>query len=430
MKYSFLELFFPTLKLPKTAVAALEFGLLLTVIVLTAAIVTLLFRKTILAAITSWLKRNRHAWDDPLAANKLLSRLSWFIPLSILSLATDGFLQPETTIYLIVKRFITSGFVIVAMVSFSALFATINDIHRIVRKEKGTSLRGYTDAAKIITYTVGAIFLVSIFTGKSPWGILSVLGGLTAVLLLVFKDVILGFVASVQLTATDMVRIGDWVQMDQYGADGDVIDISIHSVRVQNWDKTITTIPPYALVSNAVKNWRGMSESGGRRIKRAINIDLQSICFCDDPMLARLSEIDLIRDYINTKQKEIVEINSQRDSPGASPINSRQQTNIGIFRAYVIAYLRQNPHIHKHMTFLVRQLAPTDRGLPLEIYAFCRDKAWASYEAIQADIFDHLLAAVPYFGLRVFQQPSGHDFRIFTITKPEPGTAEEQLFSQ
>jgi len=422
MKYNFINILFPSLKLPAAADMALEICILLVIVGLVATLVTLVIRKTLIAAITAWLQGNKHAWDDPLAANKLLIRLSWFIPLSIFSLATDSFLIPETTFYLIAKRFITSGFVVVVMVSCSSLFATINDIHRIVRKRQGTSLRGYTDAAKIVTYGVGAIFLISIFTGKSPWGIFSVLGGLTAVVLLVFKDVILGFVASVQLTSTDMIRIGDWVQMDQYGADGDVIDISIHSIRIQNWDKTITTIPPYALVSNGIKNWRGMSESGGRRIKRAINIDLHSIHFCDAEALAKLAKIDLIGEYIKRKQEEIEKANSQRDNGGSPPVNGRQQTNIGIFRAYVIAYLRQNPHIHEQMTFLVRQLAPTDRGLPLEIYVFCREQAWADYEAIQADIFDHLLAAVPHFGLRVFQQPSGHDFQIFSGAGPAPDT--------
>lgn len=411
MKYNLFDLFFPGLQLPAAAREMAEIVLVLTATALVAALITIILRKTLVAVITNWLKNNRHAWDDPLASNRLLNKVSWLVPLSLFSLAVDTFLTPDSSSYLVIKRLVSSGFVIVGVMVFSALFATINDIHRIVRKSKGGSLRGYTDAGKIISYTIGAIFIISIFTGKSPWGILSVLGGLTAVVLLVFKDVILGFVASIQLGSTDMVRIGDWIEMPQYGADGDVIDISIHSVRVQNWDKTITTIPPYALISNSVKNWRGMSESGGRRIKRAINIDIQSIRFCSRELLEKLSEIDLIHDYVSRKQQEIEKDNQQRNVRGDTPVNGRRQTNIGIFRAYVIAYLKNNPQIHDQMTFLVRQLAPTEQGLPLEIYVFCRDQAWARYEAIQADIFDHMLAAVPQFGLRVFQQPSGYDFQ-------------------
>jgi miniconductance mechanosensitive channel len=228
--------------------------------------------------------------------------------------------------------------------------------------------------------------------------------------MLVFKDSILGFVASVQINSTNMVCLGDWVEMPQYGADGDVIDMSIHSIRVQNWDKTISTIPTYALVSNSFKNWRGMSESGGRRIKRALNIDINSIRFCDEQMLDKFSKTSLIADYIRSKQQEIEEYNQHNNYDQNLNISGRRQTNIGVFRAYIIAYLRSNSKLHQEMTFLVRQLAPSERGLPLEIYVFSKDQAWANYEGIQADIFDHLLAAVPEFGLRIFQNPSGYDF--------------------
>lgn len=390
-----------------------EIVLILVVLIATsvvALLAALLVRRTLLPAITFWIQNNRYKWDDPLATNKLLNKICWFVPLIIFSLSVDAFFDQTTSVYVISKRLINGCFVIVVVLTLSALFSSINDIHRLIRKNRGTSLRGYTDAGKILSYAFGTIFLVSIFTGKSPWGILSILGGLTAVTLLVFKDSILGFVASVLLTSTDMVRLGDWIEMPQYGADGDVIEISIHSVRVQNFDKTITTIPPYALVANSFKNWRGMSESGGRRIKRAMVIDMHSIRFCDDEMLQKFSKISLIKSYIKEKQHEIEEYNKLHGDVG-TVINGRKQTNIGVFRAYVIAYLKKNPKIHDQMTFLVRQLAPTERGLPLEIYVFSRDKAWVSYEELQADIFDHLLAAVPEFGLRLFQNPSGFDFR-------------------
>ncbi len=322
----------------------------------------------------------------------------------------DLFLQTESTFSLLLSRFLLAAVVIVATLSVTSLLSAINDIYRTVSRQRGAAIRGYTDVARIITYLLGAIFLVSIFTGRSPWGLLSLLGGLTAIILLVFKDSLLGFVAHIQLSATDMIRIGDWIEMEQYGADGDVIDMSIHCVRVQNWDKTVTTIPTYALIANSFKNWRGMSESGGRRIKRAMNIDLSSIHFMTDEDIEKLKEIKLLGKYLVPRQKEIKEYNKRHEIEGNSPVNGRNQTNIGIFRAYTQEYLRQHPQIHSNMTFLVRQLAPTVTGLPLEIYVFSKDQVWANYEAIQGDIFDHLLAALPHFDLRTFQNPSSFDF--------------------
>lgn len=411
MKNNWLTSFFQKLDLSSTTGELLAYMLTVFAVILAAILVTLIIRKTLLKFLTNWIQSNRYSWDDPLAGNELLTKISWFVPLTILSLAIDMFLDPGATSYLPAKRLITSGFVIVSVLSLTALLSSANDIHRIVRKNKGSSIRGYTDAGKILTYVLGAIFLIAIFTGKSPWGILSVLGGLTAVTMLVFKDSILGFVASIQINSTNMVCLGDWVEIPQYGADGDVIDISIHSIRVQNWDKTISTIPTYALVSNSFKNWRGMSESGGRRIKRALHIDIQSIRFCDEQMLDKLSGISLITDYIRSRQQEIGEFNQLHNYDPNRNISSRRQTNIGIFRAYIIAYLRNNSKLNQEMTFLVRQLAPTEHGLPIEIYVFSKDQEWANYEAIQADIFDHLLAAVPEFGLRIFQNPSGYDFQ-------------------
>lgn len=381
------------------------------VVGLIAILATVIVRRTLLRLITLWIQSNRYRWDDPLASNRLLLNISWFVPVVIFSLAIDTILSPDTSLYLLAKRVVTAGFVVVAVLSISALMSTINDIHRILKKRKGSSLRGYTDAGKIITYLLGAIFLISIFTGRSPWGILSVLGGLTAVTMLVFKDSILGFVASVQINSTDMVRLGDWIEMPKFGADGDVIEMSIHTIKVQNWDKTITTIPTYALVSSSFKNWRGMTESTGRRIKRSITIDVHSIRFCDKEMLEKLSQVNLLRDYISKKEQEIEEANSNTPVEETLVLNGRRQTNIGIFRAYIVAYLKSKPEINSQMTFLVRQLAATEHGLPLEIYVFSKDKVWANYESIQADIFDHLFAAAREFGLRIFQSPSGYDLR-------------------
>lgn len=383
------------------------------------ALLTVVIRKVLLRLVTSWIQQNQYRWDDPLASNRLLTKISWIIPLSLISIALDSFLDQSGLTYQVSRKLVLAGFVMVCVLSLNALFSTVNDIHRILRKQKGSTLRGYTDAGKITTFILGAIFLVSIFTGRSPWGILSVLGGLTAVTMLMFKDTLLGFVASVQLTSTDMVRLGDWIEMGQYGADGEVIDMSINCIRVQNWDKTVTTIPTYSLVSSSFKNWRGMSESGGRRIKRALYIDISSIRFCTPEMINRFSGYRLITDYVTSRQKEIDLHNDVHTGEG-SPLNGRCQTNIGIFRAYTIAYLKDNPNVHDSMTFLVRQLPPTDLGLPLEVYVFSKDQNWARYEAIQADIFDHLLAAVPEFDLRIYQQPSGNDLLRSTGTIDTP----------
>lgn len=411
MKISILEDLIERLEITPAATEAINLALSSLGVVVAAILATVIVRKTLLRFLTSWIQNNQYRWDDPLAANNLLTKISWFVPVAIVTLAVDSLLTPGTSIFLLAKRFTAAAFVIVAILSCTALLSTINDIHRIVRKNKGSSLRGYTDAGKILTYVLGGIFIVSIFTGKSPWGILSILGGLTAVTMLVFKDSILGFVASIQLTSTDMVRLGDWIEMEKYGADGDVIEMSIHSIKVQNWDKTITTIPTYALVSNSFKNWRGMSESGGRRIKRSLSIDVQSIRFCDEEMVEKFSAIPLLTDYIKEKELEIFQFNKKKEIDPTNLLGGRRQTNIGVFRAYIIAYLKSNPNLHHNdMTFLVRQLAPTSQGLPLEIYVFSKDKAWSNYEAIQADIFDHLFAAVTEFGLRVYQYPSGRDF--------------------
>jgi miniconductance mechanosensitive channel len=217
--------------------------------------------------------------------------------------------------------------------------------------------------------------------------------------LLVFKDSILGLVASVQLSSNDMVRIGDWIEMPKYGADGDVIDVTLHTVKVQNWDKTITTIPAYSLISNSFKNWRGMTESGGRRIKRAIYIDMASIKFCTKEMLNRFEKFQLISEYIKSKRKEIARYNKEHNIDTSELINGRNLTNVGSFRAYVAAYLHNHPKIHRGLTFLVRHLSPGENGLPIEIYVFSNDQVWANYEAIQADIFDHILGVVPLFDL-------------------------------
>ena len=382
---------------------------ILVVVVLIVA--TLIIRRILLRLSTAWIKKNRYSWDDALLQHDLIGKVSWFIPILLAHLTVDSVLPPESSPYIILKRMMMVFFVLAGVISINAAISTAADIYRKLKDDKADILHGFVDAGKIVTSILGTIFVVSVISGMSPWGIISVLGGMTAVTMLVFKDTIIGFVASIQLSTTDMVRIGDWVEMPSYGADGDVIAMSIHTIRVQNWDKTITTIPTYALVSNSFKNWRGMAESGGRRIKRSLLIDINSIRFCDDELLDTLGRVALISDYLRERQQEILASNREKlVDPQGPEINGRRMTNIGVFRAYIVAYLKENPHISQNMTFLVRQLEPTDRGLPLEIYVFSKDQRWANYEAIQADIFDHLLAALPVFKLRPFQSES--DYRL------------------
>ena len=259
--------------------------------------------------------------------------------------------------------------------------------------------------------------------GQSPLLFLSGIGAMTAVFMLVFKDTLLSLIASIQITSTDMVRLGDWIEMPQFGADGDVIDIALHTVKVQNWDKTITTIPTYKLIEGSFKNWRGMSESGGRRIKRSINLDISSIRFLTEQDIERYERFALLTDYIRERKGDITAAHKDEVSAGDERVNRRNLTNIGTFRAYVVNYLRNHPRLHDRMTLIVRQLQPTPNGVPIEIYTFSGETEWVAYEGLQSDILDHLLAIVPEFDLRIFQSPSSHDFAAFARARGAVGGA-------
>jgi len=304
--------------------------------------------------------------------------------------------------------------ILAGLFAFNGFLNAVVDIYNTFEIAREKPIKGYVQISMIIISIFGGIFALSTLLNRSPWPLLSGLGAMTAILLLIFKDSILGLVASIQLSVNDMVRIGDWIEMPKFNADGDVIDVSLHTVKVRNWDKTITTIPAYALIADSFKNWRGMSESGGRRIKRAINIDMTSVKFCTPEMLDRYEKFQLLTDHVRSKRKEIAEYNAAHSIDTSELINGRNLTNIGTFRNYLVAYLRHHPKIHNDMTFLVRQLPAGEHGLPIEVYVFSNDQAWANYEAIQADIFDHILAILPEFDLRVFQQPSGNDVRALT----------------
>lgn len=311
-----------------------------------------------------------------------------------------------------VTRNVCSAFVILMVVlALSAALNLLNDLYQRRPTAMSRPIKGYLQVVKILLFAAAAVLMAAALMERSPLLLLSGLGAMAAVLMLVFKDTILSLVASVQIASNDMVRLGDWVEMPQLNADGDVIDIALHTVKIQNWDKTITTIPTQRLITDSFKNWRGMQESGGRRIKRALMLDQTSVRFLADEDRERLRRMSLIADYLDRKQAELDAWNQRLLADGRDPVNTRQLTNLGTFRAYVQAYLEAHPTIARNMTLLVRQLQPTPEGLPIEIYCFTATTAWAEYEGVQSDIFDHLYAVLPEFGLRVFQAPSGLDLQ-------------------
>jgi miniconductance mechanosensitive channel len=298
---------------------------------------------------------------------------------------------------------------LVGVLALNSALNAANEIYQRFEVARRIPILGYLQVVKIIVTLAAVIVGISIWIQQSPLLLLSGLGAMTAILLLVFKDTILGLVAGIQLVANDMVRPGDWLEMPKYGADGDVEEITLNVVKIRNWDKTVTTIPTYALISDSFKNWRGMSESGGRRIKRSLLIDISSIKFCPPELVEKLKKIDRLGPFIEQRSQEIAEANGSYGPADDCPANGRRMTNVGLFRQYTAEYLRANPAIHKDMTFLVRQLQPTSEGLPLEIYVFSNDQRWVQYEGIQGDIFDHLFAVLPLFELRAYQRPAGFD---------------------
>ena len=348
--------------------------------------------------------KTKTKFDDFLVESKTLSRLSYIVPLLVI----DNLLFLTPDIQLFVSHFSHILLIWIFILAASAFLGSVNSFYETKPKSKERPIKGYIQVAVIIIYIFGIIFIIGSLTGQSPWVLLSGVGAMTALVLLIFKDTILSFVAGIQITSYDLVHVGDWIEMRKFGADGDVIDIALHTIKVQNWDKTITVIPTYKIIDESFKNWRGMTAAGGRRIKRAVYIDLNSVAFCTEQMLDRFEKINLIKDYIKTKRKELTGLNLD-DKNKSEVINKRRLTNIGTFRVYVEAYVKSHPKVHKSLTCMVRQLAPGPHGVPLEIYLFTNDIEWINYEAIQADIFDHIFAVVPEFGLRMYQQPSGQD---------------------
>ncbi|HHE38605.1 MAG TPA: mechanosensitive ion channel [Candidatus Cloacimonetes bacterium] len=365
-----------------------------------------IFKRIILKVIEHISKKTKTKWDDYIVARKVFHKFAFILPFVIFY--SLSYLFPS--IQELVKRISLSLIVFFFISAISAFLNAANDIYMTIKRSQAKPIKGYLQIVSIFFYIIGFIIIFGIVFDKSPWILISGLGAMTAVLLLIFKDTILSFVASLQISFNNLIAIGDWLSVPQFGADGNVIDVALHSIKIQNWDKTITTIPTHKLIDGSFKNWRGMENSGGRRIKRAVYIDLASIRFCDEVMLSKFEKFQFLTDYLKSKKTEIMKFNKDKKIDTSELINGRRLTNIGTFRAYISEYLKNHPQIRKDMTFLIRQLPPGATGLPIEIYVFSNDIKWANYEAIQADIFDHILAAIPEFGLRVFQNPTGYDF--------------------
>lgn len=394
-------------ELHPTLVKYLSTIIMIFFIAIICIIANFIAKKIVIRIISHIVKKSKYQWDNMLLDRKVFHRLSHIVPAIIIynfSATFDYF-----------KYWIEKGaiayLIIVGLMIINSLLNAMTDIYQTYEISKTRPIKGYVQVVKIVVITLGIIMIIANLMGESPLILLSGIGALSAVLMLVFKDSLLGLVAGIQLSSNDMVRVGDWIQMPKYGADGDVIDISLNTVQVQNWDKTITMIPSYALISDSFINWRGMQASGGRRIKRSLFIDTNSITFCTEEMIERFKNIHHLTDYIINREQEIIAYNTKNEINSSNPVNGRALTNIGVFRAYVSNYLQKHSGINQEMTLMVRQLAPTEHGLPLEIYAFSNDIRWAVYESVQADIFDHLFAVAPEFGLRLFQNPSGNDFR-------------------
>ncbi len=357
-------------------------------------------------------ERSSRKWDDALVEHRVFSRLAQLLP-ALLVYVGAGFVPDLPTALVTLIRNVAMGYMVLMLtMALSAALSAANQIYETLPVAQARPLKGFVQLAQIGIYVFGAIMVIAAVLDRSPLLLLSGLGAMTAVLILVFKDTILSLVASVQLTAQDTLRVGDWIEMPQFGADGDVIDVQLHTVKVQNWDKTITTIPTHRLVADSFKNWRGMSESGGRRIKRAVYIDTSTIRFLSREEVRRFEGFALLTRYLRDKESELASHNAamNKATDEAAPVNQRRLTNIGTFRAYAFNYLSNHPDINPEMTLLVRQLSPGPEGLPIEIYCFTKTTQWRDYEDIQADIFDHLMAIVPEFGLRLYQQPAGSDF--------------------
>lgn len=382
----------------------------LAALALVAAFGSWVTRSILLRVVRRIVEASPARWDDAFAARGVLRRLAHVVPALIVLAGITSIPDIPDRLDAIIGNAARAYIVLTIALSLSNLFSALGDVYAMdPERARNRPIKGYLQVAKLVVFLFAAVLGIAALIDRSPLLLLSGVGAMTAVVLLVFKDTILSLVASIQLSYNDMLRVGDWIEMPSMGADGDVVDIALNTVKVQNFDKTIVTIPTYRLIEDSFTNWRGMEDSGGRRIKRAIPIDQSTVRFLDQDMQARLSRFALLSDHFKRKREELAEWNQALGEPGKDPVNRRRLTNLGCFRAYAVAFLRAHPRIDADKSLMVRQLEPTPAGLPLELYCFTNTTRWVDYEGIQSDIFDHLLAILPEFGLAVFQQPAGTD---------------------
>lgn len=387
----------------------------LIVLLAVAYLIHFLVQSYLIVTVRAVAKKSHFLWVNLALKAHFFQRLSHFIPamiiFSLINWATPVSEKEPSSMVMAVHWVIWFYMVIISLWSFNALCQMVELAYQAkvskIKAKKRIAIKPYLQVARLIAYFIAAIFIISMMVDKSPWALLTGLGAIAALLMLIFKDTILGLVASVQMSSYDIVRVGDWIVVPKYNANGDVTEVSLNMVKVQNFDKTITTIPTSALLTTSVTNWRGMEEAGGRRIKRSIHIDMHTIRFVDDSLMKKIKATQLLKSHVANKAQEIDVHNSQLENKGLSHINGRCLTNIGLFRAYCYQYLKAHPGIHDEFTFLVRQLDPTPTGLPIQLYIFTKETDWGKYEDIQSDIFDHLLAILPHFELKVFQNMTG-----------------------
>lgn len=384
--------------------------LLLIALLLIVFIIDFISRKILLKIFSKIAKRSKSNFDDIMESNKVFRNVAHIIPLIIaVEFAPMVFSDFPYWENIIEKTLLIFGIILTLWVARS-LLNSVKDYLKTLPRFKDKPIDSYIQVFMIIAWALGIFSIIAIITGIKFLEFITGLGAISAVVILVFRDTILGFVASIQVATNDMVRIGDWISFEKYGADGDVIEINLATVKVQNWDKTITTIPTYALISDSFKNWRGMTDSGGRRIKRSLSVKLNSVKYLSVNDVNKLKDIELISSYLETRQETINDYNTTKNINKDLLINGRNLTNLGVFRKYVETFIENHSAINKEMTIMVRQLSPTSQGIPIEIYAFSSDKRWQNYEYIIADVFDHMIAAVPYFDLEVFELPNNSNF--------------------
>lgn len=374
-------------------------------------IVHFINKKLIIKIIARITRGTRYNWDDVMFDEKVFHRVLYLLPAILIKWLIPLVFATNEKFIKIANLIINLYFIVIALIVIDALLNSVIMGYRRLEVSKRVPIKGSVQGAKIIVNIIGFILILSLLLGKTPIYFLSGLGAATAILILIFKDAILGLTAGIQLSANNMVQTGDWIEIPKHGADGEVIDVTLTTVKVQNWDKTIVSVPAYQLISSSFKNWRGMQEAKGRRIMRNIYIDVNSIKFADVDLVAKFKKVRLLKDYIEQKEKEIKEYNEKYKFDVTVPVNGRRMTNIGTFRAYCEEYLKNSDKIRKDYLYMARQLAPEPKGLPLQIYAFVNDTRWTNYERIQSDIFDHLLSVLAYFELKAFQDPAGSDVR-------------------